>query len=308
MPKQGVVKRDRRNHSNLRPKHKHTRQYLKHYWPYLPMVTLLLVGLWLIKPVFFKASPKAVLAVATNVSPSELLDATNKERASDSKSALRLNTQLSSAAQAKAQDMASRNYWSHNTPDGSPPWTFIIDHGYQYQKAGENLAYGFTNSSDIVAGWMNSPTHRANVLDNDFVDVGFGTATSSNFNNSGPSTIIVAMYGRSVNEKPVLSVITPGTAEGQQTYNTSQKVNSAQAQSISKLDLLTGTRYTWITPVASFVMGGALMLLVIKHSLGIKKAMRSGEKFVVTHPVLDVVLVSIILGSLFITQQVGFIL
>lgn len=271
------------------------------------MVVLVLVGLWLLKPVFFRSTPKVVLAASTNISSHDLLSETNKQRLAENKSELRLNSQLSAAAQAKAQDMVNRNYWSHNTPDGSPPWVFISDSGYNYQKAGENLAYGFSESDDVVAGWMNSPSHRQNILDNDYLDVGFGIVAGNDFNHNGPTTLVVAMYGRSVNEAPT-ATLTSNSSSGSQSYTTDQASSTPKAVAVNKVDLITGTKYAWITPAVTFIMGAALAILAIKHSLGIKKAIKSGEKFVISHPAIDAILVSVVLGCLFITQQVGSIL
>lgn len=139
---------------------------------------------------------RGVLAYATSMSNSELLSATNSQRGQNGSGTLTINQQLTSAAQAKANDMIARNYWSHNTPDGQEPWVFMNNAGYAYQKAGENLAYGFTTSDDTVTGWMNSPSHRSNLLDGEFSEVGFGFANGSNFNNGGPETVVVAMYGK----------------------------------------------------------------------------------------------------------------
>src|SRR5690606_3424397 len=112
------------------------------------------------------------------------------------KAALSLNDKLNAAAQAKAEDMKARNYWSHNTPDGQEPWVFFDAQGYIYKKAGENLAYGFATSTETVTGWMNSPSHKANLLDGAFTEVGFGFANSENFVSTGNETIIVAMYAQ----------------------------------------------------------------------------------------------------------------
>ncbi len=137
----------------------------------------------------------SVLAYATNVSSSSLLASTNQQRTNEGATALSLNSALSSAAQAKANDMVSRDYWSHVTPDGEQPWAFISDAGYSYDSAGENLAYGFATSSETVIGWMNSPSHRENLLNVAYKEVGFGFANSQDFINTGPQTIVVAMYG-----------------------------------------------------------------------------------------------------------------
>ena len=139
-----------------------------------------------------------VLSYATNTSTGGLLASTNVQRTNNGLSGLTLNSKLSQAAQAKANDMVARNYWSHNTPDGQEPWVFISNAGYDYLAAGENLAYGFATSEDTVTGWMNSPGHRANILNSNYQEVGFGMANSSNFVSNGEQTIVVAMYGKPV--------------------------------------------------------------------------------------------------------------
>jgi hypothetical protein len=123
-----------------------------------------------------------------------LLSATNQARLSNGVGSLSNNAKLNNAAQAKANDMATRNYWSHNTPEGNPPWVFITNAGYSYSRAGENLAYGFATSADTVDGWMNSPAHRENVLNAGYSEVGFGIVNAPNYNNSGNETLVVAMY------------------------------------------------------------------------------------------------------------------
>ena len=68
--------------------------------------------------------------------------------------------------------MFSKNYWAHFAPDGSTsPWDFIHQSGYNYIFAGENLAKGFTDANSVVAAWMNSPSHRENILSNKYKDV-----------------------------------------------------------------------------------------------------------------------------------------
>jgi hypothetical protein len=153
------------------------------------------------------AAGKAVLGYATSVAPSTLLSETNIQRSQNGKSALTLNSKLASAAQAKANDMIAKNYWSHVSPDGTQPWQFMSSAGYVYQSAGENLAYGFDTSAAAVVGWMNSPGHRANILNGGYTEVGFGIANGSNYQSNGEQTVIVAMYGQ---PQPV---VTPESAK-----------------------------------------------------------------------------------------------
>lgn len=176
--------------------HHRTRRYMQSYWPYLPIVLIIILGLvfnsWLTR------AQHDVLGYATDISVNSLLQGTNQQRIANGLGSLALNSQLSQAAQSKANDMATRDYWSHNTPDGQTPWTFIIATGYSYQSAGENLAYGFASASDTVTGWMNSPGHRANILNASYQEVGFGIANSPNFVGTGPETIVVAEYAQPV--------------------------------------------------------------------------------------------------------------
>ncbi|HSX36055.1 MAG TPA: CAP domain-containing protein [Patescibacteria group bacterium] len=184
--------------------HRHDPHYIKTYWPYLPMVVIVAAGLAFSS--VLSGLHKDVLGYATDMSVSTLLSDTNTQREQNSLGDLTLNQQLDNAAQAKANDMATRDYWSHNTPDGKTPWTFIIASGYSYQTAGENLAYGFDSSDATVTAWMNSPEHRANILNATYKDVGFGVANSPNYQNSGPQTIVVAMYA---SPQPVASAPAP---------------------------------------------------------------------------------------------------
>lgn len=194
---------------------KHTKPFLKVYSPYLPLMMIVLIGLYigsLMPPQIAKPKTqvvttttsggvketKEVLAYATSMSASALLSSTNSQRSSHGAGALKINSKLASAAQQKANDMISKNYWSHDPPGCSRPGTcwyaFVNSSGYKYKALGENLAYGFDNSSDTVSGWMASPEHRANMLNKTYTEVGFGYANGSNFNHSGQQTVVVAEY------------------------------------------------------------------------------------------------------------------
>jgi len=68
--------------------------------------------------------------------------------------------------------MFAQNYWAHVAPDGTQPWQFISESGYAYQSAGENLARDFSDEKKLMAGWLNSPTHKANILNGNFSETG----------------------------------------------------------------------------------------------------------------------------------------
>ena len=260
----------------------HRRQsdsYMKHYWPYIPM--LLIVGLGFVVSSLW--SHQAVLGASSNFSESALLQATNKQRSADKEQSLTLNSQLNAAAQAKANDMVTRDYWSHNTPDGKAPWTFITAAGYHYQMAGENLAYGFSNADDTVTGWMNSPTHRANILNANYKNVGFGVAQSKNFQGQGPVTVVVAEYGDPAEAAPVT---VGGTAGAQDA-----RLAATKSQPISRIQLVTNGQATWSTVALATIAGAAAAIFIMSHALRLKRLVLEGESFVAHHPMLDIAIV-----------------
>lgn len=124
-------------------------------------------------------------------SPEELLKYTNNERVSANLSGLSLNSKLNGSADAKCKDMVANNYWSHKDKSGRDPWHFFEASGYAYNNAGENLAYGYLNEQETVNGWMISPTHKANLLDDKFSEVGYGICIGENFVNTGKHIIVV---------------------------------------------------------------------------------------------------------------------
>ena len=160
-------------------------------------VLLIAVGLVRVNAHALPSSTKqAVLAYAVSMSRSELFAEANASRTVNGLAPFSLNGALNNSAQAKAQHMADNNYWAHVAPDGTQPWYFFTAAGYNYSKAGENLAYGFSNSYTTNQGWMNSPSHRANIL-GDYVEVGFGIVNAPSFQ-GGENTIVVAHYGTQI--------------------------------------------------------------------------------------------------------------
>ena len=183
-----------------RRKKQHPKVFLKRYAAYMPLLlvtTFSLVFGSVLPAVNGTGSPQT-LAYATEMSVGNLLAKTNAERTSRGLAALSLNSKLNSSSAAKANHMKVNDYWAHVAPDGTSPWYFFDSAGYNYQKAGENLAYGFGSSSNTITGWMNSPSHRDNMLDAGYNEVGFGFINSSNFIGNGEQTIVVAHYGKSL--------------------------------------------------------------------------------------------------------------
>jgi len=271
--------------------HKQNEHYIKAYWPYLPVFAVLLLGI--AANAFINRAHHDVLGYSTNINSSVLLADTNAARSTKLESALELNPQLTAAAQAKANDMAKRNYWSHVTPDGTQPWAFIQSAGYGYDAAGENLAYGFGTSDQVVAAWMASPEHRANILNGDYRDVGFATADAANYNGQGHETIIVAMYGEPNNLNNLATATTP-------------MLNTAAPLSLTRSQIITTA--TWVQLALAAVCGAAIMLFFVRHAFAWHKVLVKGEQFALRHPFFDTFLISLAVLVCLLTQVAGTIL
>ena len=101
---------------------------------------------------------------------------TNNARAKVNAPVLITDPLLTKAAQAKADDMAAKGYFAHVSPDGKLPWYWFDKAGYKYEYAGENLAVDFGESEKLVDAWMNSPTHKENILNPHYTQIGIGIA------------------------------------------------------------------------------------------------------------------------------------
>ncbi len=135
----------------------------------------------------------AVLGISS-LSVSELIAETNQERQKAGLPALQEDPRLNAAAAAKAQNMFEENYWAHYSPSGKDPWGFIQGAGYQFSYAGENLARNFETPNEVVEAWMASPTHKANIVNTHYTEVGMAVAEGTI---NGQKTILVVQeFGR----------------------------------------------------------------------------------------------------------------
>jgi hypothetical protein len=192
--------------------------------------------------------------------------------------------------------MVNNNYWSHDSPAGETPWQFIVASGYQYNEAGENLAYGFSSADSVLDAWMHSPEHRANVLDNDYSEVGFGVAQSPNFTGHGPETIVVAMYGTPAGFG-VSATVPAKAVKGERAAPVAiSRVQSFTPAGNLALGITLGTAVT------------ALVLLLWRHGRAWHRVLVRSEAFVLHHPLLDITFVAIATTAVLLSQSVAFIL
>jgi hypothetical protein len=121
--------------------------------------------------------------------PDVLGTLTNQERLDNNLAELIPNPVLDTAARLKAEDMAAKGYFAHTSPEGKTPWYWLDRVNYEYDYAGENLAINFRDSEDVTTAWMNSPTHRANIVKSAYTEVGTGIAIGAY---EGRETVFVA--------------------------------------------------------------------------------------------------------------------
>ncbi len=137
-----------------------------------------------------------VLGIASSITSQELIQLTNAKRQEDGLSVLSLNPALSQVANLKGADMIANNYWAHTSPEGRTPWSFFTQEDYRYLYAGENLARDFPDSNSVVNAWMNSSTHRDNILSTRYQEIGI--AVIHDTFQGQPTTLVVQMFGTPV--------------------------------------------------------------------------------------------------------------
>lgn len=143
---------------------------------------------------FSKSVAPGVLGFASNIFTDQIVDFTNRYRQEKSLPPLKVDPVLSEAARRKAEDMFADGYWAHVAPDGAKPWDFILSSGYEYVYAGENLAKDFQDSEKVVVAWMDSPSHRQNLLNEHYQDI--GVAVVNGALNGYETTLVVQMFGQ----------------------------------------------------------------------------------------------------------------
>ncbi|MDE2019242.1 MAG: hypothetical protein KGJ13_02740 [Patescibacteria group bacterium] len=153
-------------------------------------------GLMVVAEIIFLAGPSYLIirsklfgVIVVNA----LIDETNENRLASKLPPLQVSPLLQAAAQDKANDMATKGYFAHTSPQGLTPWYWFGVVGYNFSSAGENLAVNFSDSQDVTNAWMNSPEHRANILNGDFTQIGMATAQGTY--DGRPAIFVVELFG-----------------------------------------------------------------------------------------------------------------
>lgn len=174
-------------------------------------IVLFLAGIILLKGFIFfldgqsrGASLSDLLTSALN--STNIVAMTNATRRAANLNELGISQQLEEAAQEKANDILKNQYFAHVNPEGKTPWNFMEEKKYNYVFAGENLAMNFNSAEEVTEGWLTSPGHRANILNDKYTEIGIGTAWGNFQGNQ--TLVVVQMFGRpiksSINQKSML--------------------------------------------------------------------------------------------------------
>ena len=124
----------------------------------------------------------------------------NAYRAEAGLGPLRLDTRLSKAAELRMQDMIDGEWWSHESPEGTSPFVWMSAADYNYVAAAENLAAGFDTARVLVQAWIESPGHRANILNPAYADCGIAVIEGRTDRRAEGKSIVV-LFGRRMVEQ-----------------------------------------------------------------------------------------------------------
>ncbi|MCA9380705.1 hypothetical protein KC678_00380, partial [Candidatus Dojkabacteria bacterium] len=179
------------------------------------MYTFILIGFNILFSPWLGIQP-----VSAAITIDELLTAHNEQRIKAGLEPLTLSTTLSRSASDKAEVMLDLNCWSHYCPPDTEPWEYFKAVGYNYQHAGENLAEGFSTIDSVMAAWLNSPTHKENILNPNFDEIGFGFAYGT-YQGKANNTIITVHFGKKFALEDILQEDIPVSDLTKQTVNKS---------------------------------------------------------------------------------------
>ncbi len=157
------------------------------------MLLGLLVGIKILSLISFSSFLGA--DIFNQVSQGDLYSLTNKARIENGVDQLKVSSRLEAVAQLKLADMFQNSYFAHTSPAGVTPWDWFDKANYNYQLAGENLAMNFLSSQEVLKAWLNSESHRKNLLLKDFKEIGI--AVGSGIINGQKTIVVVQEFGTS---------------------------------------------------------------------------------------------------------------
>ena len=209
-----------------------------------------------------------ILGYSSEITYQKVLDQTNAERKSAGLDSLVYNPVLTASAKAKAEDMFKNDYWAHNSPQGKTPWTFFDNAGYKYSVAGENLAKDFYDTDSLIKAWMNSPTHKANIVHSKYKEIGIAVVNGTL--GGIKTTLVVQHFGT-----PLMAQAAPKTTVAKQTSDAvepkvvNQPISEVIPQAIDipelkKSEVLSGNNEKLISPlIISKIISSILFIVLV---------------------------------------------
>ncbi len=206
-----------------------------------------------------------VLGYAAQIAPDEIIRLTNIERQNNGLPPVVFDAKLSAAAARKAADMFARDYWAHVSPIGTQPWFFVSESGYEYRYAGENLARDFSDPNSVVGAWMNSPSHKENLLSEKYHDIGVAVVDG---NLGGQeTTLVVQMFGTKLAAvaapvaKSVLDISVQAAGE--------EKVEPTAIPSPTPVPAVASAQTLPVVKISPFGVTKALSVLIVVFIVGV---------------------------------------
>ncbi|HOY56253.1 MAG TPA: CAP domain-containing protein [bacterium] len=161
----------------------------------------------------------------STITANRIVELTNKARVEYNLPVLKMSDVLNQAAQKKAQDMILNDYFAHNSPQGINPWHWFKEVGYNYTYAGENLAMNFVDAENALQAWLDSPSHRENLLGKNYEDIGVAVVLGKI--NGQETTLVVQLFGTSFARVAGLETFGP-SAKIIETPTTADKLTDAR--------------------------------------------------------------------------------
>ncbi len=208
------------------------------------LLSILLISFFLLGLSFGRYLFLHKTVLGESVESAVLIDLTNESRNKYGLKPLLRNEKLQLAASLKGGDMIENKYFAHYSPEGVSPWYWIKKANYDFIYAGENLAINFLTSKDVESAWLNSPTHRDNILNEKYKDIGISTKVG-NFN--GRNTVfVIQMFGteKKINNTKLQSAgattysnLQKDEIEKEEAKNIAEKENASASSATNKKDL-----------------------------------------------------------------------
>ncbi|WP_349728333.1 CAP domain-containing protein [Peribacillus frigoritolerans] len=127
------------------------------------------------------ASNTTVIREESQSVEQQVLSLVNEERSKRGLPSLKMDTAISQVAILKSEDMRDSNYFNHTSPSYGSPFEMMKSFGISYKYAGENIAAGQPSADAVMKSWMNSPGHKANILNKNYTHIGIGHVTGGKY-------------------------------------------------------------------------------------------------------------------------------